>query len=273
MKAQNIDSTVCLNAEGSGGRDAYTIIQSVLGPKSIESGDFPQVKHPCHEDFQHIQQDTDNIVGNHFVFYMHRELDCDPTNDDKSDRQRCEIKVHNGSAKNLKGYKGTTFTYSWRFKINEGMTVSKSFTHLFQLKGVGGDNIDHPIVTITGAKVNGSDKIQVRWSPLKEGTILDDNNWSSAKGLWLDVYCQAKFDPDGFLTLTVKKPDGTLLLDVRKSNLDMWRDRADFVRPKWGIYRSLKYKENLRRDEETVRFANFSITNGDTPSRSCSGGG
>ncbi len=272
MKAQNIHSTVCLNAEGSGGRDAYTIIQSVLGPKSIESGDFPQVKHPCHEAFQHIQQDTDSIVGNHFVFYMHRDLDCDPITDN-SDRQRCEIKVHNGSTKNLKGYKGTTFTYSWRFKINEGMTVSKNFTHLFQLKGVGGDNIDHPIVTITGAKVNGSDKIQVRWSTLKEGTILDDNNWSSAKGLWLDVYCQAKFDPDGFLTLTVKKPDGTLLLDVRKSNLDMWRDRADFVRPKWGIYRSLKYKENLRRDEETVRFANFSITNGDTPSRSCSGGG
>jgi len=41
----------------------------------------------------------------------------------------------------------------------------------------------------------------------------------------------------------------------------MWRGTAGdhFVRPKWGIYRSLAEKEDLRIDEEVVRFANFEV--------------
>lgn len=35
---------------------------------------------------------------------------------------------------------------------------------------------------------------------------------------------------------------------------------SHFVRPKWGIYRSMLDWDNLRPDEETVRFANFSVS-------------
>ena len=36
-----------------------------------------------------------------------------------------------------------------------------------------------------------------------------------------------------------------------------WRPEAEFVRPKWGIYRSLLYPEDIR--DETLLFADFSI--------------
>ena len=41
---------------------------------------------------------------------------------------------------------------------------------------------------------------------------------------------------------------------------NIWKTNASFLRPKWGIYRSLLDAENLRADEEIVRFANFSVS-------------
>ena len=39
------------------------------------------------------------------------------------------------------------------------------------------------------------------------------------------------------------------------------RSDNDFIRPKWGIYRSLKKVEDLR--DEAVRFNDFSIKEGE----------
>ena len=41
------------------------------------------------------------------------------------------------------------------------------------------------------------------------------------------------------------------------SSLRMWKTNAEFIRPKWGIYRSLNDSASLR--DEIVYFANFSI--------------
>ncbi len=194
------NDTTTLNANVSGSEGPYALIQPALGPRSIETGDF---LHACHQDFVHIQQDTDLVIGDHFVFHMHLEDDCEPVHPDLNrDRQRCEIKVAESSL-HLQGRENDTFTYSWLFKIDGEMPVSKFFTHLFQLKSVGGDD-DHPIVTITGEKVDGVDTLQVRWSPSRVDTILASHDWPSARGVWLEAYCQAKFAHDGFLKLTVK---------------------------------------------------------------------
>lgn len=56
--------------------------------------------------------------------------------------------------------------------------------------------------------------------------------------------------------------DDTVIFDIEDTGLDLWRgeDLSHFVRPKWGIYRSIADADNLRPDEENVRFANFSIS-------------
>ena len=70
-----------------------------------------------------------------------------------------------------------------------------------------------------------------RYSPLQADTILQRTDWSRVTGEWLEAYCRVTFSESG-----------------------------DFVRPKWGIYRSILDWDNLRSEEEAVRFANFSVS-------------
>jgi len=50
-------------------------------------------------------------------------------------------------------------------------------------------------------------------------------------------------------------------LSYSNTNSDMWRNGTTFVRPKWGIYRSLNTPGDLR--DETVLFNDFYIAKGD----------
>jgi len=59
--------------------------------------------------------------------------------------------------------------------------------------------------------------------------------------------------------MTVTKPDGTVVLSADRREIDMWREDSEYVRPKWGIYRSLADKENLNPGEDVVYFTNFSV--------------
>lgn len=259
--SEEVLSTVTMDADGAGGLDTYTLIRNQFGANPIEAPDLYPANN--HAGFQHIQESTDPTVGPHFVFYIHRDLDWDrdqyPT---VSDRQRNEIKTYDGSSEALKGRLGETFVIQWKFKINAGMTVSTKFTHLFQLKAVGGDE-SQPLVTITGVKRSGVDLIEVRHSAATgtSDTIFPGTSWADVRGQWLIGYCKATFSDNGKLYLTVKKLDGTTILAVDQSNIDMWRGTgSEFIRPKWGIYRSLQDLDHLRPAEETVCFANFSVS-------------
>ena len=68
------------------------------------------------------------------------------------------------------------------------------------------------------------------------------------------------------IDLTIKKPDGTMVMQVSRSGLDTWR-QGEYVRGKWGIYRGKA--DTLKMGEEIVPFANIGITRGTTPSSDC----
>ena len=55
-----------------------------------------------------------------------------------SDRQRNEIKTYDKSPDNLLGVEGEEVVYKWKFKLDADMQLSSSFTHVHQLKSVGG---------------------------------------------------------------------------------------------------------------------------------------
>lgn len=249
-----------LHADGPrAGRDAYALIRRFGGPRSIEAPDLYRVNHPGTE---HIYEDTDAVVGPHFVFVIHRDADRDRDRLDKDDRQRNEIKAYDKSERALKGFENETLIYTWKFKINASMTVSKRFSHFFQLKAVGGQD-GQPILTISGAKRRGEDGIEVRHSPGVGGTRLAREPWSEVAGEWLQVYCRATFAQAGELRLIATRlRDGETIFDITVPALDLWRGESarHFVRPKWGIYRSVADLENLRPEEEIVRFANFSVS-------------
>jgi len=215
--------------------------------------------------FRHIVEDVDYDVGAHFVFLIHRDTDLDRG---RVDRQRMEIKVFDRSDNSLKARDRSTFTYTWRVKLGEGMTVSRKATHLFQLKAVGGDD-QMPIVTLTGAKRPHGDRLELRHTRGDPSmTVLADTDWTSLRNEWLEVRCQAAFGHHGSLAFTVTRPNGTVVLDVTAKDIDLWRD-GEFVRPKWGIYRGLAEMAELRPDEERVGFANIAVTPSFEPSSDC----
>ena len=253
-------TTRTLDADGDMvGLDTYDLIRAFGGPNPIEAPDLYPVNHP---GVRHIVEDFDATIGNHFVFTIHRDIDIDRDRLDITDRQRNEIKTYSSSEEAVKGYENETFIYRWKFRINPEMEVSTRFSHFFQLKAVGGED-SHPILTISGAERSGADGVEVRYSPLQQDTILERNPWSMVTGEWLEAYCRVTFSESGDLRLIVTRMrDGAVVFDIDEQGLDLWRgvDASHFVRPKWGIYRSILDWDNLRPEEETVRFANFSVS-------------
>lgn len=256
-------TTRTLDADGAMvGLDAYDLIRDFGGdyvPGPIEAPDLYPINHPAEK---HIYEDFDATIGNHFVFTIHRDIDIDRDRVENDDRQRNEIKTYDQSEEAVKGFENETFIYRWKFKINDSMEVSTRFSHFFQLKAVGGES-SQPILTISGAERSGEDGIEVRHSPLQASTVLQRTDWSRVTGEWLEAYCRATFSESGDLRLIVTRmSDGGVILDIDEQDLDLWRgeDASHFVRPKWGIYRSILDWDNLRPEEETVRFANFSIS-------------
>ena len=258
--AYSVLTTRTLDADGDMvGLDTYDLIREFGGANPIEAPDLYAINHP---GVRHIYEDFDSDIGNHFVFIIHRDIDIDRDRVENDDRQRNEIKTYGGSEEAVKGFENETFIYTWKFRINSGMEVSTRFTHLFQLKAVGGE-ASHPILTISGAERGGEDGIEVRFSPLQVDTILQRQPWSMVTGEWLEAYCRVTFAESGDLRLIVTRmADDKVIFDIDEKGLDLWRgeDPGHFVRPKWGIYRSILDRENLRSAEEQVRFANFSVS-------------
>ena len=253
-------TTRTLDADGDmSGLDAYDLIRDFGGPNPIEAPDLYPINHP---EVRHIYEDLDATVGNHFVFTIHRDIDIDRDRVESDDRQRNEIKTYNSSEEAVKGFENEIFIYRWKFKINSEMEVSTRFSHFFQLKAVGGED-SHPILTISGAERSGEDGIEVRYSPLQVDSRLQRVDWSLVTGEWLEAYCRVTFAEAGDLRLIVTRmSDDEVIFDIDERDLDLWRgeDASHFVRPKWGIYRSILDWDNLRSEEETVRFANFSVS-------------
>ncbi|HEX6276314.1 MAG TPA: hypothetical protein VFZ53_24910 [Polyangiaceae bacterium] len=253
-------TTYCLNADGPAGRDAYELVESVFGVGSVESPDTDHAP-----PFRHVLEDVDGEVGAHFVFLIHRDVDHDRG---RTDRQRMEIKVYDESDDALKARDRSTFTYAWRVKLGDGMTVSKKATHLFQLKAVGGDD-QMPIVTLTGARRPHGDRLELRHTAGDPSmTVLADTDWPSLLGEWLEVRCLAAFAQRGSLSFSVTRPNGVVVLEHVAKDIDLWRD-GEFVRPKWGIYRGLADANALRPDEERVGFANIGVTPTWEPTSDC----
>ena len=234
------------------------MIKNFAGPNPIEAPDLYEVNHP---GLPHIFEATDQEVGDHFVFVIHRDEDRDRDRLDITDRQRNEIKTYDKSEDAVKAYEDEIMIYRWKFKIESGISLTTRFSHFFQLKAVGGDD-SMPIITLTGNVQSGEHGFEVRHSPLSSTTDLARTDRDSVEGRWLTAYVRATFSEEGdFRMIIVDEAAKEVVFDISEQGLDMWRGTAGdhFVRPKWGIYRSLAEKEDLRIDEEVVRFANFEV--------------
>lgn len=277
-----INAQLTLNADGPG--NTYELINSILAPNGnvIES---PDLTNGSHSSFgRHITEVFDADLNKYvFEFYAHLDSGSFGVSDNdistlKTDRQRVEIKTYAASPNNLKGILGETVTYKWRFKVPVGFQPSANFTHIHQIKAVDGDD-DHPIFTLTARK-GSPNKMQLIYVVDATGSndYKKEVNLSSFEGIWVDVVETVKVGTgtSGSYSIIIKKvSDGTLVMSYTNNSIQTIRTAAtdpvfpqvpnSFIRPKWGIYRSLLDIASLR--DDSIRFSDFSIAEGTLSSK------
>lgn len=247
----NISAQIVLDADGPG--NTYSLITSVLAP-GYNPIEVPDCNHTSFGE--HIDEvfDTD-LNTNVFRFHMHVTPD-----DDRCinfDRQRNEIKSYNQSPDNLLGVVGEKVIYKWKFKLPSGFQTSSSFTHLHQLKSVGGSLESMPMYTLTARKAN-PDRLELRYAETNSQITLAQTDLLPLIDTWLEVTETIEYGTSGTYDIEIKRvSDNAILFTYSDNNIINWRQDADFVRPKWGIYRSLNNAQDLR--DENVLFANFSV--------------
>jgi len=250
------DAQVMLYANGPGA--TYELINSVLAP-GYTAEETPDMTNGTHISFgRHIAEVFDSTLNRYaFEFYIHAAYDNDISTLE-TDRQRVEIKTYQYSPANMIGTTGETMTFKWKFKLPTGFQPSTSWTHIHQVKAVGGDD-SSPLFTLTPRKgtPNQLQLIYVADSSTAEN-FLATINLSSFINTWVDVTEVVKVGNPGTYSIIINKlSDGSNLLTYSNSNIKTIRPSNSFIRPKWGIYRSLLDVADLR--DEAVRFTDFSV--------------
>lgn len=244
-------SQVVLNADGPG--NTYNLINSVLAPgyNAIET---PDCSHIAFGD--HIDEIFDSTLNtNVFRFFIHTYPDNDRCI--SFDRQRNEIKTYDQSPANLLGVQNESVIYKWKFKLPAGFQSSSNFTHIHQLKSVGGSLEDMPMYTLTTRKGT-PDKLELRYAETNTQVTLAQTDLTPFKGAWVEVTESIKYGTSGTYSIEIKMvSDNSILFTYSNNSIINWRVGASFVRPKWGIYRSLVNAQDLR--DEEILFASFSI--------------
>ena len=246
---------VVLEANGPG--NTYEEITTVLAPNDNPI-EVPDCNHTIFGD--HIDEIYDQDLGqNVFRFFIH----VTPDNDRciNFDRQRNEIKSYDKSPNNLLGVEGEKVIYKWAFKLADGFQSSSKFTHIHQLKSVGGSFSSMPMYTLTTRKSN-PDRLELRYAETTNQITLSQTPISPLLGVWVEATEKIEYSNSGFYSIElVNKQTGNQLFYYDNAAVDApkvnWRPGAEFVRPKWGIYRSLVYDEDLR--DEAVLFSYFSV--------------
>lgn len=221
--------------------------------------------------FQHIQQSYDESLGKYvFDFYIHVENDDDRGKPDITDRQRNEIKTDAKSPESMVAQQGETLLVRWKFRLPEGMQTTKNFCHVHQIKGIdnseGTADVGNPVITFTARTLsNGKQELQViHVGPTAAATgnvYLERVPLSDFLGQWVEVEERLCCAAGGSYQVVVTRiSDGKELVSV-SGTLDLWRDGAAGMRPKWGIYRSIGTDGSLKSElrDEVLQFADFSV--------------
>jgi len=247
-----LTAQLILNADGQ--NNTYELITAKLAP-NYNPIEVPDCGHTSFG--RHIDEIFDDELNEYvFRFFIHTDED-----DDRCinfDRQRNEIKTYNQSPDSLLGVQDEIVEYKWKFKLPEGFQSSSKFTHIHQLKAVGGTESSMPLITLTTRK-GSPDELELRYAESLSQETLHEVNIAPFIDTWCEATETVTYGESGTYEMIIKRvSDNAILFSYNNDNIRMWKTQADFIRPKWGIYRSLVFVEDLRNEE--VLFANFSIS-------------
>jgi len=186
--------------------------------------------------------------GTSFQFVLHQN-GADEIVSSGAHRQRNELTVNPGNPAIYKGMHGDTMSYTWRFKL-EKMNAQPSWCDIWQMKQHGTLG-PAPFMALEADK----DKLNLDTQRLG---VVASVPLSSIMNVWVYAQVTGKYSEQGSLSVTLKKEDGTVLMNYKNDNINLWGDGLDFVRPKWGFYRN--YREGF--GEASIRYNDMRIIRG-----------
>lgn len=249
--SSNTKAQVVLSADGAG--NTYELINSVLAPNY----NVVEVPDCVHTSFgRHIDEVFDiDLNKNVFRFFAHASEDNDRCK--TFDRQRTEIKSYDQSPDNLLGLEGERVIYKWKMKLSADFQVSPNFTHLHQIKSVGGSFASIPMFTLTARKAT-PDRLELRYTSTNDQNTIKTADLDLLRGNWVSITVDLTYGTNSNYEIEIRNiATDDVILYYQNSNLDNWQAGAEFARPKWGIYRSINNVQDLK--DEAVLFADFSI--------------
>jgi hypothetical protein len=182
-----------------------------------------------HPDVKHIKVDGDNIR-----FDMHLR-----DRDTSTDRQRNEAVGMRQGGKQINMRDGETWKMSWELFIPSALRATSSFTHIHQLKMPGTGSA--PIFVMSLRLRGGTPTIETQVA--HKGVHVGHTNLAPLQNKWIRTEFEYRIGNSGRVRWVLRDGSRTVI-DVTRSGVDMFME--DRVRPKWGIYRSLNDKANLR---------------------------
>jgi len=247
----NSFSQIKLSADGKG--NTYELISTALINKNRNAVEVPDCNHQSFG--KHISEVFDKELNKYvFEFIIHINGDFDRCK--RFDRQRNEIKAHKRSSDTILATEGETLNYKWKFKLDKNFQASARYTDVHQIT-YNKTTSNEPLFAFMARDRKGKKSFQIVYIDEDEKEILKEVPLSKITGKWIVVDETITYNTKGSYNVSLKTLKGKTLLTVNKKNIQTWYQNMVYARPKWGIYRSLKKKEQLR--DEKLYFADFEI--------------
>ena len=115
------------------------------------------------------------------------------------------------------------------------------------------------MITLT-ARESSTERLELRYAATTNQSNLVTADLDLFRGNWVEVVETITYGEAGdaaYEIIITNIATGAVLLSFESTTLRMWKTDADFIRPKWGIYRSLNAAEDLR--DEEVLYKSFSV--------------
>jgi hypothetical protein len=154
---------------------------------------------------------------------------------DGSDRQRNEVKGMHTSGGNLEMDIGQTWRITYDLFMPESLKGCDHFCHIFQLKRPGPGS--SPLVTMSLRRRGGREEMALR--AISSGGDIASTPLAPLRNKWITVDMTFRIgDGTKGMGQLVVTDGGRTVVTGTRDRIDIWL--GDRIRPKWGIYRSIK---------------------------------
>jgi hypothetical protein len=190
--------------------------------------------------FEHVEDDRANshpagqphiiVEDDHYRFTMHM-VDVDTS----TDRQRQEVRGMRRAGRTLTLLKGETWRFTYSMFMPDTLQATTTFHHIMQMKQPGTGT--GPIIVMSLRRYGAVPKMELK--VFESDTLVGAVDLPPLQNHWIDIEFEMHIAdaPDGWVRWVVRDRQ-TTVIDTTTTGVDTWL--ADRVRPKWGIYRSLR---------------------------------